>query len=41
MSGMDLFILIGLALFFVCALGVFLLTIWTAGRNSNRAGFDS
>jgi hypothetical protein len=40
MSGMDLFILIGLVLFLVCALGVFLLTIWAAGRNSNRGHWD-
>jgi hypothetical protein len=40
MSGMDLFILIGLVLFLVCALGVVLLTIWAAGRNSNRGHWD-
>jgi hypothetical protein len=38
MSGMDLFILIGLALFLICSIVV--LTIWAAGRNSNRGGFD-
>jgi hypothetical protein len=38
MSGMDLFIFIGLALFLVCSIVV--LTIWAAGRNSNRGHWD-
>jgi hypothetical protein len=39
MSGMDLFILIGLVLFLICS-GIALLTVYAAGRNSNRGGFE-
>jgi hypothetical protein len=41
MSGMDLFILIGLVVFLICSsIALLLFTIWAAGRNSNRGGFE-
>jgi hypothetical protein len=36
---MELFILAGLVLFLICS-GIALLTIWAAGKNSNRGGFE-
>jgi cbb3-type cytochrome oxidase subunit 3 len=39
-TGVETLIFGAIAFFTACALGVFLLTIWVAGRNSNRGGFD-
>jgi hypothetical protein len=36
---MELFILAGLVLFLICS-GIALLTIWAAGKNSNRGNWD-
>jgi cbb3-type cytochrome oxidase subunit 3 len=39
-TGLETLIFGAIAVFTACALGVFLLTVWAAGRNSNRGHWD-